>query len=260
MPTWDPEQYLRFEGYRSRPCREMVGGLSVGEAARVIDLGCGPGNSTEILAGRYPGAEVVAMDSSAAMLEKARGLYGGRGWRFELGRVEDWVPQAEWVGTVDVILSNAVLQWVKGHGELLPRLMRWLRVGGQLAVQMPRSYDLPVLAEIERVGREGPWREKFAAFEVPYTNEETRKYYDWLAPVSRSVELWEVMYFHRMASADEIVEWSQGTGLRPWLEHAGADAEAFLEEYRRRMHAAYPRQADGSVLMGFRRLFILATR
>ena len=260
MPTWDPQQYLKFEEARSRPCKELVGRLSPGDVHRAIDLGCGPGNSTEILAVRFPAAHLIAVDSSREMLAKARAAYPNKPWQFELGDIATWSPPREWVGQVDVILANASFQWVKHHEGLFPRLMQWLRPGGQLAVQMPISYDLPVLALIEQLGHDPMWKGRFNTLAIPYTWHETRHYYDWLAPVSRDVDIVEVSYFHHMPSPDDIVEWSRGTGLRPWLDHAGPDADAFIAEYRKRIHAAYPRQADGSVLMQFKRLMILATR
>jgi trans-aconitate 2-methyltransferase len=260
MPTWDPQQYLKFEEYRSRPCKELVARLAPLSAQRAIDLGCGPANSTEILAARFPEAHIIAMDSSKEMLGKARATYPTKLWQFELGDIATWSPSAEWIGAVDVILANASFQWIKHHDQLFPRLMTWLRPGGQLAVQMPISYDLPVLALIEQLGRDPMWQGHFDSLAIPYTWHKTQDYYDWLAPAARSVDLVEVSYFHHLGSPDDIVEWSRGTGLRPWLEHAGPHAEAFIAEYRRRIHAAYPRQADGSVLMEFKRLMILATR
>jgi len=260
MPTWDPQQYLKFEEYRSRPCKELVARLSPGTVSRAIDLGCGPANSTGILAARFPAAQIIAMDSSKEMLAKARATYPAKPWQFELGDIATWSPPSDWLGTVDIILANASFQWITNHDQLFPRLMTWLRPGGQLAVQMPISYDLPVLALIEQLGRDPMWKGRFDNLALPYTWHATQDYYDFLRPAASTIDLVEVSYFHHLASPDDIVEWSRGTGLRPWLEHAGPDADAFLAEYRHRIHAAYPRQSDGSVLLQFKRVMILATR
>jgi trans-aconitate 2-methyltransferase len=194
------------------------------------------------------------------MLAQARATFLGRSWQFEIGDIAIWSPPPDWLGTTDIILANASFQWIKHHDQLFPRLMTWLRPGGQLAVQMPISYDLPVLALIEETGRDPMWKAHFDTLAIPYTWHKTQDYYDFLRPAAAIIDLVEVSYFHPMASPDDVVEWSRGTGLRPWLEHAGPHADAFLAEYRRRIHAAYPRQADGSVLMKFRRVMILATR
>jgi trans-aconitate 2-methyltransferase len=260
MPTWDPQQYLKFEEYRSRPCKELVAKLSAGTVFRAIDLGCGPGNSTEILAARFPAAQVIAVDNSESMLAKARATYPDKPWHWESGDIATWSLPSGWLGQVDVILANASFQWIKHHDRLFPRLMSWLRPGGQLAVQMPVSYDLPVLALIEQLGHDRMWKGHFDALAIPYTRHKTQDYYGYLSSAATMMDLVEVSYFHHLASPDDIVEWSRGTGLRPWLDHAGSHADAFLAEYRRRIHAAYPRQEDGSVLMKFRRVMILATR
>jgi trans-aconitate 2-methyltransferase len=267
MISWDPTQYLQFETERTRPCRELVARipLPAEEVRRAVDLGCGPGNSTEVLAARYPEAAITGVDSSADMLAEARarplfrGPSGsGGGYTFEQADIQTWRPAA----AVDVVLANASLQWIPDQAAYLPRLLTWLRPGGVLAVQMPRSYALPLLRLMEEVARDpaAPWAEDFRTFAAPTAVARPEDYYDWLAPHASWVDVTEVVYHHRMPGPEGVVAWAQGTGLRPWLAQAGPHGPAFLAEYARRVAAAYPRRADGRVLMEFRRLMLLIQR
>ena len=260
MANWDPDLYLRFEDQRTRPCRELVGRLTLpaGEVRAALDLGCGPGNSTAALKARYPAAHVTGVDNSPEMLAKARADFPE--WAFELGDLATWQPAAEMRGQVDVILANASLQWVPNHAALFPRLIGWLRPGGELAVQIPQSEELPVLKLIVEVARSAAFAKAFEGFVPPYLVLAPEAYYDVLAPHCRQVDLTEVIYYHLMDGPEGVVEWIKGTGLRPWFDRAGARSGEFLAEYARRIVAAYPRRADGKVLMAFRRLNILARR
>jgi trans-aconitate 2-methyltransferase len=260
MADWDPELYLRFEDQRTRPCRELVARVSLpaGEVRQALDLGCGPGNSTAALMACYPAAHVTGVDNSPEMLAKARADFPE--WAFEQGDLATWQPAAEIRGKVDVILANASLQWVPNHAALFPRLMGWLRQGGELAVQIPQSEELPVLKLIVEVARSAAFAKAFEGFVPPYLVHAPEAYYDVLAPHCRQVDLTEVIYYHLMDGPEGVVEWIKGTGLRPWFDRAGARSGEFLAEYARRIVAAYPRRADGKVLMAFRRLNILACR
>ena len=260
MANWDPELYLRFEDQRTRPCRELVGRLTLpaGEVRQALDLGCGPGNSTAVLMARYPGTHIMGVDSSPEMLAMARVDFPN--WVFEQGDLRTWQPAPEIRGKLDVILANAALQWVPDHAACFPRLMGWLRQGGEMAVQIPRYDELPVLQLIVDVARNPAFAGVFAGFTPPYLVHKPEAYYDWLAPHCRHIDLTEVIYYHIMDGPEGVVEWVKGTGLRPWLDHAGARREEFLAEYARRIAGAYPRRADGKVLMAFRRLNILARR
>jgi trans-aconitate 2-methyltransferase len=260
MPNWDPDLYLRFEDHRTRPCRELVARLTLpaDEVRQVLDLGCGPGNSTAALMARYPAAHVIGVDNSPEMLAKARADFPN--WAFEQGDLATWQPAAEIRGKVDVILANASLQWVPNHAALFPRLMGWLRPGGELAVQIPQSEELPVLKVIVEVARSPQFAALFEGFTPPYLVHMPEAYYDVLRPHCRHVDLTEVIYYHIMDGPEGVAEWIKGTGLRPWFERAGARSGEFLAEYTRRIVAAYPRRAGGKVLMAFRRLNILARR
>ena len=246
MPVWNAAQYLKFAGERKQPCRDLLARVEVREPGRVIDLGCGPGNSTAELAARWPEAEITGLDSSAEMIAAARGEHPGIRW--EPGEIHAWAEGGE---PYDVVFSNAALQWVEGHEKLFPRLLARVAPGGVLAVQMPANYAAPqhrILREMAaRPVRE--WYTHPAAF-----------YYDTLAPLAERLDLWVTTYFHRMADVDGIVEFYKGTGLRPYLE-ALADSrerERFTTEFRARLGPYFPAQPDGTVLFPFERLFMVA--
>ncbi|MDE1149345.1 MAG: methyltransferase domain-containing protein [Azospirillaceae bacterium] len=253
--AWDPAQYGLFEAARARPGHDLMAALPPLKPARVVDLGCGAGKLTMALASRWTGAEVAGVDSSTSMLGRAAQLDTRVAW--ELGDIRQWRPDAP----VDVVFSNAALQWVEGHEALFPRLLSAVAPGGVLAAQMPRNFASPSHVLLRQVAAEGPWAERLegALREAPV--HEPAQYYDWLAPASARVDVWETEYLHVLDGADPVLEWTKGTALLPVLETLqGAELADFLERYRAALAVAYPRRADGRTLFPFRRLFIVATK
>jgi trans-aconitate 2-methyltransferase len=254
--TWSAKQYVAFEDERTRPVRDLVGALPVAEATRVMDLGCGPGNSTEILAARYSEAQVSGIDSSEDMIVAARKRMPGAA--FAVQDVHDW--QGE--GPYDVILANAVFQWVPNHETLFPALLQKLRSGGALAVQMPDNLEEPAHRLMRETAAEGPWAAKLtAATQARTTLADAGWYYELLRPLAARVDLWRTTYFHVLGGAAAIVEWFKGSGLRPFIEPLNAcEREAYLKRYTESISRAYPALTDGSVLLPFPRLFMVAVR
>ena len=254
MPTWDPKQYLAFDRERTRPCLDLLARVEVDPVDDAVDLGCGPGNSTMALARRFPGARILGLDNSPAMIERARRVCPVLA--FEVANAVDWTPTR----LCDVILSNAVFQWVGDHDTLFPRLVAQLRSGGALAVQMPRNFEAPTHRILRELAHTEPWASKLSARE-PYWVKPPGFYYDVLTPVTSSLDLWETEYQHVLPDHHAIIEWYKGTGLRPYLEAlSAAEQPAFLEALETRLVEAYPRQADGRVLFPFLRLFFVAVR
>ena len=257
MPAdWNPALYLRFEDERTRPAHDLLARVPLASPARVVDLGCGPGNSTELLLQRFPSASVLGMDSSAAMVEQARQRLPQ--CQLELGDVSTWRPSA----APDVLFANALLQWVLKHDALFPRLFSLLAPGGVLAVQMPDNLEQPSHRLMREVAADGPWAatigdaSRLRAAVLP-----AERYYDLLAPAAKQVEIWRTEYLHKMSSARAIVDWLRATGLRPFLEPLSDEQRAaFLAEYERRIALAYPVRTDGHLLFPFPRLFIVAQR
>jgi trans-aconitate 2-methyltransferase len=255
--SWSAKQYVAFEDERTRPVRDLLAALPPIDAHSVIDLGCGPGNSTEVLAARYPQANISGIDSSSDMIEAARRRLPHV--KFAVEDLQAWQD----AGPFDVILANAVLQWVAHHEALLPALIAKLAPGGALAVQMPDNLDEPAHRLMREVAADGPWAAKLAASSAARAPcPSAAWYYELLRPLCSKLELWRTTYFHFLrGGAPALVEWFKGSGLRPFLEPLNAgECRAFLERYTAAIAKAYPPAADGSVPLPFPRVFFTAIR
>lgn len=256
-PTdWDPERYRRFETERTQPAIDLLSRVRRPSAALVVDLGCGPGNSTELLVERFPQAWVMGIDSSPAMVAAARRRLPAS--TFVEADLATWKP----VEAPDVIFANAVLQWVPDHAHLLPSLLSRLAPGGSLAAQMPDNLGAPSHALMREVASEEPWAARLTgAARARAVLPPLSTYYDMLAAHAPTVEVWRTIYHHPLGSAAAIVDWLRATGLRPFLDPLDAAAQAeFLSRYEARIEAAYPSRSDGTRLLGFERIFLVATR
>jgi trans-aconitate 2-methyltransferase len=253
---WSARQYLKFEDERTRPPRDLLAQVPLSAPRRVIDLGCGPGNSTELLIERYPQAEVIGLDSSPDMLRQARERLPG--CRFLEADLAHWRPQ----GSVDLLFANAVLQWVPDHPAVLRRLLADLPQGGVLAVQMPDNTQEPALALMVEVAERGPWAAALASAAAARDDlPPPAAYYDLLKPLCARLDIWHTVYNHVLAGPDAIVEWFRGSGLRPFLAPLDEDMRKdFVAAYRARVAQAYPPRFDGKALLRFPRLFIVAVR
>jgi trans-aconitate 2-methyltransferase len=253
---WNPARYLRFEDERTRPAQDLLARVPLAQAACVVDLGCGPGNSTELLVERFTAASVVGIDSSEAMLATARARLSQ--CKFERSEVSSWQPEAP----PNLIFANAVLHWVPEHRKLLPRLFAALAPRGVLAVQMPDNLDEPTHRLMREVAALGPWSSALhdaSASRASILSSDD--YYDLLAPGAIAVQIWRTEYHHPLSSAAAIVDWLRGSGLRPFLDPLSeSERAAFLAEYEERIARAYPARADGRRLLAFPRLFIVAER
>ena len=231
---WDPEQYARYADERARPFVELTARIGATEPAYVVDLGCGDGELTATLARRWPAATVLGLDSSAEMLAKAPA--GAVRLSFVPADLAEWQPDRP----VDVLLSNAALQWVSAHADLLPRWVGWLAPGGWLAFQVPGNYDTPGFDLLRELVRAPRWRGRVP--DVPQTRVlEPAAYLDRLARLGLAVDAWETTYLHVLTGPDPVLEWKRGTALRPVLAALpAADAAEFCREYGARLRSAYP--------------------
>lgn len=254
MTRWDDIQYLRFSDERTRAARELLARVPLEQADQVVDLGCGPGNSTALLHARWPRARIRGVDNSAEMLRSARQALPALEWiQADLAGWQADTP-------VDLLFANAVLHWLPDHATLLPRLLGMLRPGGVLALQMPSNDHEPS----HRLMRElpGPWQACLQQVGGRTAVLPAAFYYDVLAPHAARVDIWQTTYEQVMPDPAAIVEWVKGSGLRPYLEALRDDAErsAFLAAYTAAIDAAYPARSDGRRLFTFPRLFVVAVR
>ncbi len=255
--SWSARQYLKFEDERTRPARDLLQAVPAAEVRCAADLGCGPGNSTEIIAARFPAASIVGVDNAPDMIRAAKERLPGV--RFELSAIGEWSEPGPW----DLIFANAALQWVSGHEELLPRLTGRLAARGSLAIQMPDNLGEPSHAAMRTVAQTPPFAAKLAlAAQARTAIAQAEWYYALLKPLCTHVDIWRTIYYHPLAAGlDAIVEWLKGTGLTPFLKPLPeAEKTAFTAAYKAELAKSYTPMADGTVILPFPRLFIVATR
>lgn len=253
---WDPTLYMKFEPERTRAARDLIAQVPLTSARSVYDLGCGPGNSVELLRHRFPQAQVCGVDSSEAMLAHARRRAPDA--CFLLRDIETWAPDRP----ADLIFANAALHFLPAHETLFPRLAGLLKPGGCLAVQMPNTMREASHAAMRLVAADGPWSNRL----VPIAKTRpviasVEDYYGWLRPHCAEVDIWTTTYVHLLNGPDDIVDWFAGSGLRPFLDPLDEDERGeFLARYRRELEQAYPQGADGKTFFSYPRLFLVATR
>jgi len=258
MAQWEPSQYLKFESERMRPPVDLVGRIPLESPGTVYDLGCGTGNATRLLAGRWPGARIAGIDSSPEMLAKAR-AGADQGGDEGIGWIEADLAHFHPPYPADLIFSNAALHWLDDHAALFPRLMSFLSPGGVLAVQMPRNHAEPAFSALFETARSGPWADRLDPLLRTAPVAAPAAYYDLLAPFAGRLEIWETVYHQVLTGDNPVVEFAKGTVLRPLLEALNERERAdFLAGYTARVAAAYPPQADGRTIYPFRRLFLVA--
>jgi trans-aconitate 2-methyltransferase len=256
---WNPDHYARFSTYRLRPAIELLQRVNIENPQLVYDLGCGSGEVTGLISKRWPSASVIGVDASSQMLDKAR--HNSTQVKWQLADITTWSP----VGVTNLIYSNAALHWLPDHSQLLPRLMGYLVTGGVLAIQMPRSWDLPshqlMRETLFDCGSTGVPLGGQALSDSLAHNwvEDTDVYYDALACGSTELDIWETRYVHVLSGQDAVYQWVEATGLRPVLKGLSeTERQRFIPEYQARLRHAYPVRTDGSVLYSFKRLFVVA--
>lgn len=252
-PRWDPDRYLTYADERGRPFVELLARVGAEDPATVVDLGCGPGNLTRLLADRWPTARVRGVDSSVDMVERARADVPGIA--FEHADLRDWAARDD--EPVDVLVSNATLQWLPDHLDLLPRLVARVRAGGWLAFQVPGNLDEPSHTLRAALAAEEPYAAHTAGVAAPGSHAPAA-YLEALAAAGCEVDVWETTYLHVLQGEDPVFTWISGTGARPTLQALPDDLRpGFEADLRRRLREAYPRQPFGTVLP-FRRIFAVA--
>ncbi|KAK0701429.1 S-adenosyl-L-methionine-dependent methyltransferase [Apiosordaria backusii] len=270
-PDWSPEKYLRFEAPRGRPLNDLITFLSrsgVSQPQRIIDLGCGPGNSTIALKKQWPGAQITGVELSPAMVASAKENNSGEGIDYQAGDVKEYVAPPE----TDLIFSNAVFQWLPSH-ERIPTIVQHvqrLKPGGVLAFQVPDNFAEPShrLMRDTAYHSRGPWAKYFMGEDSDKKPdrdpiEPVGTWYNSLKPHCESVEIWHTTYHHILEGHEAIVRWFESTGLKPYLDLLDGDEaarKAFVEQYLKGLEREYPALADGKVVLSFPRLFVVGFR
>jgi trans-aconitate 2-methyltransferase len=255
-PVWNPQQYGKYADERGRPFADLVGRVFADNPAEVVDLGCGPGNLTATLLDRWPSATVLGIDSSAEMIEAAQPLTSAR-LTFEVGDLREWSAPPE---SIDVIVTNATLQWIPEQLDLLPGFVRTLKPGGWLAIQIPGNGDAPSHAILRELAATPRYAEYAADKSLRPDMPGPAEYVDALSAEGCSVDAWETTYNHLLSGDNAVLEWVKGTGARPVLQSLPDDLRvSFEKEYGARLAEAYPQRSYGT-LLPFRRIFAVAQK
>ncbi len=262
MSTWNSSQYLKFANERTQPSIDLAARLTLDTPARIIDLGCGPGNSTASVARRYPTAAITGLDSSPDMLVTAAKVHPE--WTWQQASIEQWAEAGTQPGAerYDLVFSNAALHWVTDHATSLPKIFARVAPGGALAFQMPHSLAQAHQSCMRALPNTPKWRAHFPTPPDAWQVEPVGFYYDLFARHAARVHLWLTEYIYVFDGVQGIVEWHRGAALRPFLARLPDDAARaeFLADYLAAIAPHYPPQANGKVLLPFRRLFVIAYR
>ena len=252
--TWDPSQYLRYDNERSQPTRDLIAAIGNFNPTEIVDLGCGTGNSTALLTDRWPDASLIGVDGSTEMLDQAdqSGLHAV----WQEADIATWQPASP----VDLIFSNAALHWLDDHDVLFRQLVAGLRPDGMLAVQMPYNFSQPSHTLISEIATEPRWVERLSNVIRPSPVSTPETYLQMLEPLISAVRVWTTTYLHVLHGEHPVARWTGGATLRPVIAALEDDADEFIADYQTRLERAYPRRADGTTVLPFTRMFILATR
>ncbi len=255
MSEWNPEKYLLFKKQRTQPSIDLAQRLRNLTPNSIVDIGCGPGNSTAVLRNTFPNAKILGIDSSESMIQTARKSYAHDSkMKFEVCDAQNLS------GTYDLLFSNACLQWIQNHRELLPMLMSKLNKGGTLAVQIPNSQSEPMFQMIHQVAQNSVWDFSGVHFEQNDILTPS-EYYEVLSVCAAEVEIWETAYYHIMPSHGALLDWVRSTRLRPYLDVLSeAEKVDFEQEILVEVQKAYPLTLNGQVIFRFNRLFFIAKK
>jgi trans-aconitate 2-methyltransferase len=256
MPDWDHQLYLKFSDQRARPAADLIAQIQIENPPRVIDLGCGTGNSTAQLHRRWPQAKLTGLDSSPAMLAQARKDHPE--WQWMESPIEDWKPQ----GSYDLVFSNAALHWVPDHAELFPRLLRAVAPRGVLAVQMPNNFLAPAHLGMKKVAADPAWAGALASASEKILIQPVAFYYHALRNLASHLNIWETEYLQIMDGPKAVLDWMRSTAMRAYLESLPNDDQRrrFEEQCLAEFEESYPADEQGKILFPYKRMFIVAYR
>lgn len=253
---WNPELYLKFNKERIQPSIDLVSRIDYNNPEKLIDIGCGPGNSTQILHQRWPNADIVGADNSPAMIEKATKDYPNQKWLLaDAGKDEIG-------GKFDIVFSNATIQWIPNHADLIEKFANILNNNGILAVQLPLFLDMPISKSIAETAGLPKWSSATKGINELFTIHDARFYFDLLSKYFSRIEIWTTDYYHVMDSQAAILEMMKPTGMKPYLEKISNDTDKIKFEtlVLDKIKNDYPSQKNGKVIFPFKRLFFIAQK
>jgi trans-aconitate 2-methyltransferase len=253
MNDWNPDLYMQFSSERTQPSIDLIGRINQIEPKSIIDIGCGPGNSTQVLVNRWPKSQITGLDSSTAMIKKAKQDYPNQEWI--VADALTYKPEIKY----DIVFSNAVIQWIPNHEKLLTKFHEILPDNGIVAIQIPLFWDMPLGEIINNTAKDDRWKTRTESVSNLFTIHDYSFYYDQLSELFNSIEMWETHYMHILNSHIAILEMMRSTGLKPYLERLDDDSEKkeFEGEVLKEIRNAYPIQKNGKVLLPFKRLFFI---
>jgi trans-aconitate 2-methyltransferase len=251
---WNPQHYLKFKNERTQPSVDLVSRIDSVSPSTIIDIGCGPGNSTQILIERWPKAEVIGIDSSPSMIEKARAAYPHQTWR--LGDASKFNEE----NAYDIVFSNATIQWIPDHETLIANFYHLAKKGGAIALQVPRFNQMPIRSAIAAISENEPWKKYTKEVDALFTYHDPSFYYEQFSRHTARIDLWETTYFHILESQQSIIDFCRSAGMKPFLDSLPTDSDRaqFEHEVLDEVKKRYPLQPDGKVLFPFIRLFVIA--
>jgi len=254
LMDWNSAQYLKFETERTQPAIDLVNRIELANPRKILDVGCGPGNSTRVLANKFPSAYILGIDKSEEMIETAKKKCPNLDFKLcdvtrDLSQLDD---------DFDIVFSNACIQWVPDHKHLLKNMLNLLNNNGVLAVQIPMQYNEPIHEIISELTSSAKWKKYFTNPRIFYTLSQS-EYFDLLSEISRDFTIWETVYFHVMKSHNDILEWYRGTGLRPYLSVlSDFQKREFESELMAVLRQRYPKHKNGDIIFRFPRFFFIA--
>ena len=254
MTDWNPSLYLKFEKERTQPVKDLISHIEKDQPLRIIDIGCGPGNSTRELQNKWPNAHIIGLDSSPNMIEKAKKDLPDIEWI-----VGDAGADLSHLGKFDIVFSNAAIQWVPNHERLLNKLFSMLKEEGALAIQIPNAKDMEINIAVETTATDAKWKEYFNDLEENIFYNVPEFYYDVMCNLTKEIYLWETYYYHVMKSHQEIINWYRSTGMKPFLDKLPNETlkKEFEDDVLNKIKKEYKVQGNGNVLFPFRRIFLL---
>jgi len=254
MSDWKPNLYLTFGKERTQPTIDLVARIEFETPSRIIDIGCGPGNSTNVLKARWPHSEIIGVDNSQAMIEQAKKTYEDISWM-----CADASNDLSSLGKFDIVFSNAAIQWIPNHEALLSNFFNLLSNNGIMAIQVPNTSNMPINIELKNLVANEKWKKHFNSLSSSYSYHTEYFYYDILCNLTNDIDMWVTNYCHVMNSYNDIVKWYSSTGLRPYLDCLKDEymQSEFLFEYEQILSKSYPVQKDKKILFPFTRIFFI---